>query len=323
MLHNAEVQSLRALTLDGRLLFSTRIVRMFAYGMLSVILALYLVEVVGAQQVGTLLSLTLLGDAAISLWITTTADRLGRRRMLIVGAILMIVAGMAFALSTSLMVLLIAAIVGTISPSGNEVGPFLSIEQAALSHITEDSKRTSIFAWYNLVGSLATAMGALVGGALAQGLRSAGYHRSTAIGWCSSFMRCSARCSLSYFPGCLAARNRSCFASRRLPIGLGCIAHGMWCSAVGPVHAGCVRWGAGGSEFSRLLVLPPFWDRGSGAGRHFLRRERPCRAIGAGRRAHGESLRANQHDGVYASSIEHPAHSRPADAQSGSCYSGA
>jgi len=172
--HIAEVQSLRALTRDGRLLFSTRIVRLFAYGMLSVILALYLVEVAGEQQVGTVLSLTLLGDAAISLWITTTADRLGRRRMLVVGAALMIAAGMTFAFSTSLAVLLIAAIVGTISPSGNEVGPFLSIEQAALSHITEGGKRTSIFAWYNLVGSLATATGALAGGALAQGLRAAG-----------------------------------------------------------------------------------------------------------------------------------------------------
>jgi MFS family permease len=62
-----------------------------------------------------------------------------------------------------------------ISPSGTEIGPFLSIEQAALSQLVPDEKRTQIFAWYNLVGSFATATGALVGGVLAQMLQRAGY----------------------------------------------------------------------------------------------------------------------------------------------------
>jgi predicted MFS family arabinose efflux permease len=148
---------------------------MFAYGLLSVVLALYLVEVVGEERLGAVLTFTLLGDAAISLWITTLADRIGRRRMLMAGAALMILAGVTFAVSTSFVVLVLAAIVGTISPSGNEVGPFLSIEQAALSHIIPDTRRTSVFAWYNLSGSLSTATGALVGGALSQSLQSASF----------------------------------------------------------------------------------------------------------------------------------------------------
>jgi MFS family permease len=148
---------------------------MFAYGLLSVILALYLVEVgLSDAEVGGLLTLTLLGDAAISLWITVHADRIGRRRMLMFGAALMILAGLAFAVSTQFLVLALAAIIGTISPSGNEVGPFLSIEQAGLSQTIRDARRTHVFAWYNLAGSLATAVGALVGGGLAQILRSAG-----------------------------------------------------------------------------------------------------------------------------------------------------
>jgi predicted MFS family arabinose efflux permease len=175
MLNLAEVESLRSLSQDGRLLFGTRMVRMFAYGLLSVVLALYLVEVVGEERVGAVLTFTLLGDAAISLWITTMADRIGRRRMLMAGAGLMILAGFTFAVSTSFVVLVLAAIVGTISPSGNEVGPFLSIEQAALSHIIPDTRRTSVFAWYNLSGSLATATGALAGGTLAQSLQSASF----------------------------------------------------------------------------------------------------------------------------------------------------
>jgi MFS family permease len=55
-----------------------------------------------------------------------------------------------------------------ISPSGNEVGPFLSIEQAALSHVVAPEVRTEVFAWYTLVGSLATALGALGAGTLTE-----------------------------------------------------------------------------------------------------------------------------------------------------------
>jgi len=170
-----EAQALRSLTHDGRLLFSTRSIRLFAFGLVSVILVLYLTQVgFSDSQVGVLLSLTLAGDAAISLWITTRADRIGRRRMLIVGGVLMIVAGVAFAFSGNFIILTLAAIIGTISPSGNEVGPFLSIEQAGLSQIIPDNQRTAVFAWYNLSGSVATALGALVGGGLAQLLQASG-----------------------------------------------------------------------------------------------------------------------------------------------------
>jgi MFS family permease len=161
---------------DGRILFSTRILRLFSYGFLSVILALYLSHLgLSEVNIGLLLSLTLLGDTAISLWITTNADRIGRQRMLIVGAALMILAALIFAATRNFTLLLLAATIGVISPSGNEVGPFLSIEQASLSQLVLDRKRTRIFAWYNLVGSFATALGALAGGGLSQLLQGLGY----------------------------------------------------------------------------------------------------------------------------------------------------
>ena len=157
------------LTRDGWLLFATRCSRMFAYGLLSVVLVLYLVDVgLKEWEVGLLLSLTLAGDTAISLWLTTTADRLGRRRTLILGAILMVLAGVVFVSTSSFVLLVIAATIGVISPSGNEIGPFLSVEQAALSHIVSDERRTDVFAWYNLVGSFSTALGALAGGLIAE-----------------------------------------------------------------------------------------------------------------------------------------------------------
>ncbi len=161
------------LTSDGRLLFCTRMVRLFAYGSLSVVLVLYLVQVgLTETQIGLLLSLTLVGDTLISLWLTTVADRVGRRRVLIVGTILMIFAGVLFALTQNFFLLLVAATIGVISPSGYEVGPFLPVEQAALSQIIPDELRTKIFAWYNLVGTFATALGSLAGGASVQALES-------------------------------------------------------------------------------------------------------------------------------------------------------
>ena len=88
------VASLRGLDRNGRLLFATRVLRMFGYGFLAVVLVLYLVAMgLDAGQIGILLTLTLLGDTAISLWLTTSADRIGRRRVLIAGSLLMVVAG--------------------------------------------------------------------------------------------------------------------------------------------------------------------------------------------------------------------------------------
>ncbi len=160
---------------DITLLFSTRLLRLFCYGFLSIILALYLVEVgLSEPQIGLLFTLTLAGDAGISLWLTTSADRFGRRRTLILGTLLMAGAGFVFLLTDNIVILMAAAIIGVISPSGNEIGPFLSIEQAALTQLIPNQRRTQIFAWYNLVGSFATATGALAGGWLAQGLHSQG-----------------------------------------------------------------------------------------------------------------------------------------------------
>jgi len=187
----SELSFVRYLTSDGRLLFTTRLVRLFAYGFLSVVLALYLAQVgLTTTEIGTLFTFTLLGDAGISLWITTSADRSGRKRMLVLGAGLMLFAGIVFALSANIVLLIVAAIIGVLSPSGNEIGPFLSIEQAALSQIVPDDQRTRTFAWYSLVGSFATALGALVGGASAQALQGAGLtplesYRAIVMGYAS------------------------------------------------------------------------------------------------------------------------------------------
>lgn len=157
--------ALRHLTRDAWLLVATRFIRLFAYGALSVVLVFYLIGLgLTESRIGLLLTLTLVGDTVVSLYLTTRADRIGRRRTLMVGAALMAGAGLAFAVTRTLWLLILAGTIGVISPSGHEVGPFLSIEQAALSHVVTDRTRTAVFAWYTLAGSLATALGALTGG---------------------------------------------------------------------------------------------------------------------------------------------------------------
>src|SRR4051812_20400078 len=102
--------TLHSLTGDGLLLFATRSTRMFAYGFLSVVLVLYLKAVgLHEEQIGFLLTMTLLGDVAISLWITTAADRIGRKRMLILGSLLMALVGGVFAATGNFFWLVIVA----------------------------------------------------------------------------------------------------------------------------------------------------------------------------------------------------------------------
>ena len=169
------IASLRGLDRDGRSLFALRTLRMFAYGFLAVVLVLYL-DAVGLDPlaIGAVLTLTLVGDTLISLWLTTNADRLGRRRVLVAGAVLMLGAGIVFAFTTWLPLLILAGAIGVISPTGNEVGPFLAVEQAALTQIVSDRRRTATFAWYNLAGYVATATGSLAAGLTSQALLSGG-----------------------------------------------------------------------------------------------------------------------------------------------------
>ncbi|HSL77547.1 MAG TPA: MFS transporter [Candidatus Limnocylindrales bacterium] len=183
------IASLRGLGPDGRALFALRTVRMFGYGFLAVVLVLYL-DAIGLDPVaiGAVLTLTLAGDTIVSLWLTTHADRFGRRRVLILSSLLVVVAGVVFAVTDWLPVLILAGIVGVISPTGNEVGPFLAVEQASLTQVVPGRRRTATFAWYNLAGYVATASGALGAGLVGQALIDAGWppvdaYRTVVVGY--------------------------------------------------------------------------------------------------------------------------------------------
>jgi MFS family permease len=153
------------LSADGRLIFATCAVRSFAYGFISVILGLYLDAVgLSTTEIGWIFTAALAGGAVMTIVIASLADRVGRKNMLILGAGLMALAGWMFVVSGSPILLAVAAVFGTINPSGKEVGPFLSLEQAILPQSTSDQQRTAVFSAYNLVGSFASALGALAVG---------------------------------------------------------------------------------------------------------------------------------------------------------------
>lgn len=192
---------------DGRVLFFTRSFRLIAYGALGFCLALYLEKLgLSDPEIGTVLSLTLLGDVVFSWLITRYADRgWGRRRSLVVSSLLMSLAGGVFGYAPflgsratgkfpwerqlGLGILTLAGIIGVISPSGNEVGPAMALEQSVLTDLvarkwntpsTEPSledlqaataSRTRLFGWYQLVGYFSTAFGAWIAGWTVQFLR--------------------------------------------------------------------------------------------------------------------------------------------------------
>lgn len=153
---------------DLRLLSIARVARMFAYGAGAVVLAVHLSKLgLSDARTGQFLTATLVGDAVLTFVLGRASDRLGRRRVLLVSSVLLLAAGIAFVVSANPWVLLAAAVIGIMSPSGGEAGPFLPVEQTAAAELLPPGKRVPFYAAYNFMGSVATATGALVGGVLA------------------------------------------------------------------------------------------------------------------------------------------------------------
>jgi hypothetical protein len=113
---------------DFFLLFVTRILRMFSYGMLAVIFLQNLKNKgLSGDQISWIQSGIVFGDVILSLILTTQADRLGRINTLMVGAILKLITGLIYAESSDMTILIISGIFGVISVSGGEIGPFMPI----------------------------------------------------------------------------------------------------------------------------------------------------------------------------------------------------
>ncbi|TWU71099.1 hypothetical protein ED733_000563 [Metarhizium rileyi] len=166
---------------DVHVLMLQRFTRLFAYGASTLILVSYL-ESLGHDrtQSGLFMTLTLVGDIVISFLLTLTADAIGRRTTLAVGAVLMALSGLVFALFRNYWVLLAAAVVGVVSPSGNEIGPFRAVEESILAHLTGFERRSDVYAWYSLLGTAGTAFGIMACGWATHALLRAGWEPAEA-----------------------------------------------------------------------------------------------------------------------------------------------
>lgn len=162
--------------LDTKLLCTQRLIRFLAYGSTTLILALFLSALsIPESRIGLFMTLTLLGDVVISLLLTVVADGFGRRRMLALGALLMSGSGVVFALSSSYWVLLAAAVLGVVSPSGNEIGPFRAIEESVLAGLTGMEERTGLLAWYTVFGYTGASLGVLICGWVLRAVQAEGW----------------------------------------------------------------------------------------------------------------------------------------------------
>ena len=154
------------LTRDGKLLLAARIMRTFGYGFLSIIIAIYL-RLLGFDniQIGLLLGSALVNSVIFTLFASFYADRIGRRRLLIIYASLMSVSGLIFTITDNYFLLILAAFIGTMNVTGSETGAFLTIEQATLPQtIRNKQMMNTAFALYNMVGTFSMSAGILLSG---------------------------------------------------------------------------------------------------------------------------------------------------------------
>lgn len=150
-----------------------RTCRMLAFGAVSLIFALFMSALgYSDSRIGLFMTATLAGDVMLSLLVTLVADRVGRRRVLFAGAAMMVVSGLVFVLFENYWILLFAAVVGVVSTTGTDFGPFRSIEESTLSHLTRPATRADVLSWYVTSSSLGSAVGTEISGRIVVALKS-------------------------------------------------------------------------------------------------------------------------------------------------------
>lgn len=165
MYHELGLKSLHDTGRDAWLIILTRCTRMLAYGTNSLIMALFFSALGFSDfRIGLFMTLTLIGDMILSLVLTLIADRVGRRRILFMGSFLMVISGATFAFFESFWILLPAAVLGVISTTGGDFGPFRVIEESTLSHLTRSTTRADVLAWYVTTASVGSAVGTELSG---------------------------------------------------------------------------------------------------------------------------------------------------------------
>ena len=166
---------------DIACLYAARALRGFGDGFAIIILPVYLSAVgFSPQQIGIVASASLLGTAALTLVTGFIAPRFELRHLFLIGAGLIVFTGLVFPAAETIAPVLLVAFIGSINPSGGDLGMLVPLEHALLTKETADRDRTSVFARYSLIGALTSAVGALAA-ALPELLASNGWPKLAAI----------------------------------------------------------------------------------------------------------------------------------------------
>jgi MFS family permease len=165
---------------DIRLLLVARGIRGFGDGFAAIVLPAYLVAIgFGTVEIGIVAAASLLGSALLTLGVGVVAPRYELRHLLIAGAVLMAATGVMLNVE-DLLLIVVVAFIGTVNPSGGDVGMLVPLEQTVLARDVTDRDRTRVFARYSLIGAMSTAAGAL-SAAVPDVLVTAGIGRITAF----------------------------------------------------------------------------------------------------------------------------------------------
>src|SRR5438445_3453201 len=144
------------------LLYAARGLRGFGDGFAIIILPAYMTALgYDAVAVGVVATASLLGTALLTLTVGWIAPRHDLRALLIFGAGLMAATGLAFPAVEHFALIALVAFIGTINPSGGDLGVLVPLEHAVLAKSATDDRRTQVFARYSLIGALCTAVGSL------------------------------------------------------------------------------------------------------------------------------------------------------------------
>jgi MFS family permease len=162
-------------------LYGARALRGFGDGFAILILPVYLTAIgFSPLEIGIVASASLLGTAALTLIVGFIAPRFELRNLFLAGAALIVLTGLIFPAAETLAPVLLVAFIGSINPSGGDLGMLVPLEHALLTKETADRDRTGVFARYSLIGALTAAVGALAA-ALPELLASHGWPKLGAI----------------------------------------------------------------------------------------------------------------------------------------------
>src|SRR5215467_7864357 len=139
--------------------------RSFSIGLLGVVLGVFLYrEGLSATNIGFVIAAGLAGAATATIFIAFRADRLGRRKTLVVLSLLTALGSLPLIFHWGMAALMALGFMGMLNGMGTDRSASYALEQAVLPSLVSDQKRTWVFSWYNLVLDTSGALGALSAG---------------------------------------------------------------------------------------------------------------------------------------------------------------